>query len=182
MTGGILAFLERTGGVLGSPRATLRALAANDDARLGDVAVLMGLRLIAGQTPVQSTSGDSPVLLAQALLWLPSGEFLAAIQGLLHAASKLLPDVVAVLVASVALALFAGRKTAGRELDLAGYAWLPFLAVHTAAALLWSALGRPMSHGETLAVDGVAVAWSVAVWVMALVAVRTTPAPTREIG
>src|SRR3989442_757725 len=70
----------------------------------------------------------------------------AAVRALLQAAASALPDALAILIGAVALSLFGGARPGGaaRELDLAAYAWIPYLAVRLLAALAATALQRPL--------------------------------------
>jgi hypothetical protein len=164
----MLRFLDRVGGILVAPRETLERVSAGEGG-LNDVIVLLVAKVLA----------DQMATVARGLLGVPAFGGAAALQGLLQAASSALPDVLAILIAGVALALVGGanRRGRGRELDLAAYAWVPYLAVKVAVALVHTALGRPPGPTEEHAVDAVAIGWSVAVWLLALRAWRR-PAAT----
>lgn len=155
------------GGALVSPRSTLRRIALTDEGGLGDVGLLLGARFLVDAAPS----------LARALLWLPRGEPLPAIQGVLQTLSRLLPDVVAIVLGALALALFAGRGRdaaagRGRELDLAAYAWVPWVAVQVAAMAIHVALGRVPSATERQLAQLVGLTWSAVLWATALWVLR----------
>lgn len=163
MSAAPLAFVDRVGGVLVSPRAQLARVAAGEGG-LGDVLWLFGLRLLAG---------ESAPLIARALLSARTLGPLAAVQGVLQAVATLLPDAIGILVGAVALSLIGAavssgaRRMRGRELDLAASAWIPFLSVRVAAALLFSALGREPSRVESWVVTGLSLGWAAVVYAMA---------------
>lgn len=167
-------FVERIGALLIAPRAAMQALSRSTEGGLGDLVVLLGLRLLAGETRVGGAGADSSLMLARALSWLARGEPALLVQGLMQALSRLLPDVMAVVVGAVALALLAGRggRGGGRELDLAAAAWIPALLVKLVAALAFTALGRDPGAGEERLVDYLALGWAAGVWAVALWTLR----------
>jgi len=57
-------------------------------------------------------------------------------------------------------------------IDLAAYAWVPYLAVELAAALAFTALRRAPSRIEHHAVAALGLAWALAVWIVGLLALR----------
>ena len=79
-----------------------------------------------------------------------------------------MPDVIAILIASMLLSVLAGRRPKGSveadPLDVAAYAWVPYLTVQLASALLFTLRGHPPSTLHEQLILGVALAWSVAVW------------------
>lgn len=172
--------VARIGGVLVSPRATLRRVATGGEGGLSDVALLLGARFLV----------DEAVSLTRALWWLPRGEPLAALQGVLHALSRLLPDVVAIVLGALALTLFSGRgrdeaQGRGRELDLAAYAWVPWVAVQVAAMSCYAALGRAPGETERRLVQLAGLAWATALWATALWVLRhpaTSNPPSAEVS
>lgn len=167
--GGFLGtFLERIGGMLVRPRRTLSNVLASTEGGLGDVALLLLLHLLAGATRVGSHDADSSLLVARGLLFLSRLEPMMAVQSMLQAVSRLLPDILAIAIGSVALALFGGRRSGGRELDAAAMAWVPAVAVKTVAALAFSALGRDPSAGAQQVIDLVGLAWSAGCWALCL--------------
>lgn len=161
-------FLERIGGMLVRPRRTLSALLCSTEGGLGDVALLLLLSLLGGATRVGSHGPDSSLLVARGLLFLSRLEPMMAVQSALQAVSRLLPDILAIAIGSVALALFGGRRAGGRELDLAAMVWVPAVVVRTAGALLFTALGRDPSATEQQILDTVGLGWSAACWALAL--------------
>jgi len=167
-----MAFLERIGAVLVSPRAEMRRLSAGKDGGLGDVAILLGLRLLAGETRVGSPAPDSSLMLVRAGLWLGKLEPQLALQGALQALSRLVPDVLGIVLGAVALALLASRRTQGRELDLAAAAWIPVLLVQASVALVFSALGHDPSDLVTRLSTYLGLGWSAACWALALWTLR----------
>jgi hypothetical protein len=168
-----MGLLERIGAVVVSPGAEMRRLAASRDGGLGDVAVLLGLRLLAGETRVGSTAPDSSLMLVRAALWLGKLEPQLALQGALQALSRLVPDVLGIVLGAVALALLAARRTRGRELDLAAAAWIPVLLVQTAVALVFSALGRDPSDLVSRLSTYLGLGWSAVCWALALWTLRS---------
>ena len=158
----IAAFFDRVGGVLVHPRRTLSQVLAGRGG-LRDVAVLMGLRLVAEQAD----------LLARAVLGVRVLGVRALITGVAQAGSSLLPEMLGIVVGAVALALVGKTAARGRELDLSGYSWIAFLAVRVVAALVLTALQRAPSAVEERVIDGVALAWSAAMLGLAMIAVRT---------
>ena len=153
-------FFERVGLVLVSPREAVRQTVAGRGA--GDVAWLLTARVVCGETP----------RLARALMRLADGEVGPALMGLIGAASAVLPDVLGILIGAILLAFFAGRQKPDRTLDVAAYAWVPYLAVELMGALVWTALGREMRPREEMGVDVVAVGWATAVWIVGLIELR----------
>jgi hypothetical protein len=153
-----VTYAERIGGVLVAPRRALRA-AARSGGGLRDVGWLMVARLVCGEAP----------RLVRAAVRVQLGVD-AALGDLLSVLSTVLPDVTGVLLAAVVLSLL-GKRT-GAAIDLAAYAWVPYLAVELVGALAFSALGRAPSLWERRALDGGALAWALAVWIVALLELR----------
>jgi hypothetical protein len=149
-------FLQRIGGILVEPRATLRQNAA-PFAR--DVTVLLVLRLVCGET----------LALARALGKLSRGPA-AMLAALLSTVSAVLPDVLGILAAAIALELFAKRSA--RTLDFAMAAWVPYLAVQVASALAFTALGRAPSPPLKTAIDLAGLAWALGVLAQAFFVIR----------
>lgn len=161
-----MTFAERVGGALVSPRATLpRAAAAG--AGLRDLAILVALRLFAG---------ESLRLVRAALALEPLGAR-AAMGELVRAVLAIGPELLAVFAGAIVLGLAAGRRDRGKgsELDLAVYAWVPYLAVTCATALADTALQRVPGRPEEVA-TWIGMAWSAAVWGVALWTLRARPA------
>jgi hypothetical protein len=157
-----MSFDERIGGVLAAPRRTFARLAAGE-ARAGDVAWLVVIRLIVGEL-------DRFVRALAIGREFGAG---AAAQEILMTARVVLPDVIGILAAGVMLQLFCRSKHA---FDLAAYAWVPYLTVTVAGALWFTARGQAPSPRATSIVEGAGLAWAVAVWVVALVEARKLPA------
>lgn len=157
-----MSFDERIGGVLATPRKTFARLAAGE-ARAGDVAWLVVLRLVVGEL-------DRFVRAFAIGREFGAG---AAVQEILMTARVVLPDVVGILAAGVMLQLFCRSKHA---FDLAAYAWVPYLTVTLAGALWFTARGQSPSPRATSIVEGAGLAWAVAAWVVALVQARKLPA------
>ena len=158
-----LGFAARIGGVLVAPRATLARL-ADGDARAGDIALLMCGWLVAGWLP----------LIARAFVLGIEAGFDAGLFGLMGTFQQLLPDVLGVLLAGIMMSLFVPKQARGhgRSADLAAYAWVPYLAVQVAGSLAYSAIGHAPSPLARQVVTGVALAWAVVVWALAVDAAR----------
>jgi len=159
-----MSFSERIGGVLVAPRKTFALLAAGA-ARPSDVALLVVLRLVAGELD----------RFARAIAVMREFGVGAAAQEVLMVSSAVMPDVVGILAAGVMLQLFARAKNA---FDVAAYTWIPYLAVQLAGALYFSARGYAPSPRAHAIVEGAGVAWAVAAWIVALIEVRKLGAPT----
>ena len=164
--------VERIGGVLVAPRATMVRLLSTREGGLGDATLVLVLRWLAGETRVGGASGDSAMLLGRAVRALGKGDPTQAVQLGLGSLSRLTVDFLAIVVGSVLLALLGGRRSGGRELDLAAMAWVPALVVKVAAALAFTALGREPSAGEERLVDWLALGWASACWAVALWTLR----------
>jgi hypothetical protein len=163
-------FLDRVGGIVVHPRATLRATAATGEGGLRDVAILLFLRVLAGET----------LTIAKAFLSLPSMGLGGMLRELSRAAMAIVPDVLGILIAAVLMALLAGRKSRaarGSELDVAAYAWVPYLVVSVATALILSIAGYSGGLVEKIAIV-IALGWSAAVWILGLIELRATGAAT----
>jgi hypothetical protein len=160
-----MSFVERVGGVLVAPRAAMRAaLAAPPGRGAADVALLIALRVVAGETPRLVRAWDA----------LVEHGGRAALMRLVVAVSQVLPDVLGILIGAVTISLGAGRRKSGdRGLDLAAYAWVPYLAVQLVFALAFSALRYAPPAWVQTAVAGVALTWSVAVWAIGLACARS---------
>jgi hypothetical protein len=152
--------LDRIGAALLTPRQAVRQIDAGQGTR--DVFWLLIARVVAGETP----------RLARALVRGGEGNLSAALSGILGAASAVLPDLLGILVGAILLSLFAGKKKPDRTLDVAACAWIPYLTVTLGGALLFTALGRPMTPLEQHLVDGLAVGWASLVWVLGLVELK----------
>jgi len=153
---------ERIGGVLAAPRRTFARLGAGE-ARPSDIAWLIVFRLVSGELD----------RFARAIGTAREWGIGAAAQEMLVIATAVLPDVVAILAAGMLLQLFSRSKHA---FDVAAYAWVPYLAVQLAGALLFSALRHsPGPHAQT-AMQALGVAWALGVWIVALVELRRRPA------
>lgn len=152
--------IDRIGLVLVSPRAAVRAAAAGQGS--SDVTWLLALRVVCGETP----------RVVRALVRLGQGEPVTALMGLVGAASAVLPDVLGILTGAIVLSLLGGRKKPDRTLDVAAYAWVPYLAVSLAGALVFSGLSRPMRPLEERVVNALAVGWATVVWLLGLVELR----------
>ncbi len=172
---GEVTFAERVGGVLVRPRATLAA-AVEGGHGAADVALLLVLKVLASET----------VALARAVMEVPLVGPSALLRGVAHAVGSAAFDVAAIAVAAIVMRLLAGpektdlrgelprRGRAGSELDLAAYAWVPWLAVSLAVWLADTALGRSPGAVEANAARGIAACWAGAVWVLGLLALRSS--------
>ena len=160
----VMGFLDRVGGVLVAPRRTLAGVVEGKGG-LGDVAVLMVLRLLAEQMDV----------LARAVLGFSMLGARGLMAGIAGAASPLLPELLGILLGAVVIALAPGKLmkgARGRELDIAGFAWVPFLAVRMVGALVFTGLGRAPVRGEEYAIDGIALAWAGGVLALGILAAQ----------
>ncbi len=163
-----MRFDERIGGVLAAPRRTFARLGAGE-ARPSDVAWLLVLRLVAGELD----------RLARAVGVAREFGVAAAAQEILAVASVVLPDVVGILAAGVLMQLLSRSK---RAFDVAAYAWVPYLTVQLAGALIYSARGVVPSAAARALIEGFGVAWALGVWIVALVELRKLPAETPDGG
>ncbi|HZS35899.1 MAG TPA: hypothetical protein VFF06_03685 [Polyangia bacterium] len=158
-------FAERVGGVLVAPRRALEAAARAPQGRgVGDVTWLIAARLVAGEAP----------RLVRAAARLRAFGVGAGVQSLASVAGQVLPDVAGVLIASMVMSLFlpASRARAGSPIDVAAYAWVPYLAVELLAALAFTALGRAPSPTEKHVADAIALGWALAIWIVGLIVLR----------
>jgi hypothetical protein len=157
-----MRFDERIGGVLIAPRKTFAALAAGA-ARPSDVALLVILRLVAGELD----------RLARAIGTARDIGVGAAAQEILATTSAVLPDIIGILAAGMVMQLFSRAKHA---FDVAAYVWIPYLVVQVVGALVFTALGRAPSARAHAALEWTGVAWAAAAWIIALVEMRKLPA------
>jgi hypothetical protein len=155
-----MSLLHRIGAILLTPREAVRQIVAGQGA--SDAAWLIAARVIAGETP----------RIARALVRGWEGGVMAALSGLVSTFTVVLPDVLGILMGAILLSFFAGRKKPDRTLDVAASAWIPYLTVQLAGALLFTALGRPLGPTEQHIVDGVAVGWALIVWGVGLLELR----------
>ena len=86
--------------------------------------------------------------------------------------SAILPDLLGILLGAIALELVGRRAGPSRTLDLAGYAWVPYLAVQVISALAFTAIGSAPAPPVKLAVDLAGVAWALGVWGAAVFVIR----------
>jgi hypothetical protein len=157
-----MGFAERVGGVLVAPRRTLARLAAGEQ-RAGDVAWLVIGWLVAAYLPQLVHAG----LVARAL-GADNG-----LQALLVTVSQLLPDVLGIFAAGMVMSLFLPKAARAAGLDLAGYAWVPYLLVQLVGSLVFTALGTVPSPLVRKAVTAVGLVWGLVIWGLALAAART---------
>jgi hypothetical protein len=160
----MMRFDERIGGVLIAPRKTFARLAAGE-ARPSDVALLLILRLVAGELD----------RFARAIGTARDIGVGAAAQEILASTSVVLPDIIGILAAGVLMQLFTRAKHA---FDVAAYVWIPYLVVQLAGALAYSALGHAQSPRAHVVLEWAGVAWAAAAWIVALVEARKLPAAT----
>jgi Yip1-like protein len=158
-----MTFTERIGGVLVAPRQTFAKL-ARGAARPSDVAWLLLLRLVAGELD----------RFAHAIAVGREFGGGAALQEILTVSTTVLPDVIAILAAGMLLQLLSRAKNA---FDVAGYAWIPYLAVQLAGALYFTARRYPPSPRALSILEAVGVAWALAVLVVAVVETRKLEVP-----
>jgi hypothetical protein len=163
-----LGFAGRIGGVLVAPRPTLARLAGGE-LRAGDVAWLVLAWLLAAYLPQLVHAG-----LVGAGIGVDAG-----LQALLATVSALLPDVLGILVAGMMMSLFLPRAARSHGLDLAGYAWVPYLTVQLVGSFVFTLRGRAASPAMQQLVTAIGLGWGVAVWALALSAARDAAAPTQ---
>jgi hypothetical protein len=163
--------LERIGAPLVAPgRAMREAVNATQGRGATDVAWLMAARIVCGETPRLVRSWYRGVELGAG----------AGIQGVIATVQTVLPDLVGILVAALVMSLLAGSapKRAPNEpvpadaLDVAAYAWVPYLCIQMAAAVYFSLRGLPPSLRTQWIVTGLSLAWAAVVWVFGLIALR----------
>lgn len=161
-----LGFDARIGGVLVAPRRTLGRLAAGE-ARASDVVWLLVARLVAGELP----------RLVRALVMARDYGGRVGLNALLAVVRDLMPDVLGILIGGFVLQLFVprGARGYGRSFDLAAYAWIPYLAVELVGALGYTVRGYAPSATANGVITGVALAWALAVWTLALLQARRLP-------
>ena len=157
-----MRFDERIGGVLAAPGRTFARLGAGA-ARPSDIAWLLVLRLASGELD----------RFARAVGMGREWGVGAAAQEFLVIATAVLPDVIGILAAGLLLQLFSRARHA---FDVAAYAWVPYLAVQLAGALVFTALHRAPSPNARTVIEGLGLAWALAVWIVALVELRKLPA------
>jgi len=162
-----MRFDERIGGVLAAPRRTFARLGAGE-ARPSDIAWLLVFKLVA----------DRLDALARAIGTARDLGIGPAAQEVLATASAVLPDVVGILAAGILMQLFSRAR---RAFDVAAYAWVPYLAVQLAGALVMTALRVAPGHELRALLDGAGVAAALAAWVVALVELRKLPAEPTEV-
>lgn len=153
----------RIGGVLVAPRRTLAALAAGE-ARAGDVTLLLVLRVVCAEV----------VGLVRAGLLVRDEGLGAGISAVLSTFTAILPDLVAILAGGMLLSALVhkGARGWGRAFDLAAYAWIPYLAVKTMSAIVYTALQVLPSARVEYWSTVVGVAWGLVVWAFAVQAAR----------
>jgi hypothetical protein len=155
----VSGFAARIGGVLAAPRVTLAAL-VDGEARAADIGWLLVAKLVCGNLPhlvraLASGLADGPI-------------------AALSVVAVLLPDVLGVLLAGLVMSLFVDARARGytRVYEVAAYAWVPYLAVELASALLFTALAMAPPQWAQRLVGSVAIGWAVVVWTLALLAAR----------
>lgn len=154
----------RLGGVLVAPRATLEAL-SRGGARAGDVAWLIVARaLIVG----------APRLARAVVRGLEYGP-MAALQGVLMTAQAVVPDVIGVTLAGMLMSLAVSRRRApsgADAMDVAAYAYVPWLAIWIATAAYGAIAGAPLPEPASQVALAVGLGWGAAVWALGLAALR----------
>ena len=162
-----LGFAGRIGGILVEPRRTLARLAAGE-LRAGDIGWLVLAWLVAAYLPQ----------LVHAVLLGRAAGVEAGFQALLSTVSALLPDVLGILVAGIVMSLFLPRSARTSALDLAAYAWVPYLAVQLAGSFIFTLRGRAASPLVQELVTAVGLGWAVVIWALALAAAKDVSSPT----
>jgi hypothetical protein len=160
-----LGLVDRVGAALVSPRALLsQEVRAVHGRGMADVAVLLLVRLVVTELPD----------LARAIaLGLDHGPLFGLISAL-RTSEQIVPDLAGILVGAVALSVLGGTaaRRHGRSLDLAAYAYVPYLAIAAAAWAFAALRGHDPSRDKEALAYGLALAWSLAVWILALLAAR----------
>jgi hypothetical protein len=154
-----MSFIDRVGTALVAPR---RALAAADAGRGGmpDALLLVLLKVVCTETPLLVASLWSLVVLGP-------GVALSAL--LARLAGVIGTDLLLLTVGGVAIFAFAGpRRDATRDFDLGAVAWIPVLAVDTVATLVTRLAGVELGGVARTSLQVVALAWMVAVCLLAV--------------
>jgi hypothetical protein len=166
-----MSFFSRIGGVLVAPRRTFAQL-ADGQVRGADVAWLLAAKLLVE---------DLPALVRACFVAGEEGVARGAQLVLVTARNDLLSDILGILIAGVIMSFFVAKESRGygRTLELAAYAWIPYLACELVSALFFTARGYlPEPHTQQL-VDGAALAWATVAWTFALLAARV---PKEEVA
>jgi hypothetical protein len=161
-----LGFAGRIGGILVEPRRTLARLAAGE-LRAGDIGWLVLAWLVAAYLPQ---------LVHAALLGRAVGVE-AGFQAVLSTVSALLPDVLGILVAGIVMSFFLPRSARSNALDLAAYAWIPYLAVQLAGSFVFTLRGRAASPLVQELVTAAGLVWALVIWALALAAAKDAVSP-----
>jgi len=77
------------------------------------------------------------------------------------------------------MSLFLPRTARSQGLDLAGYAWVPYLLVQLVGSFVFTLRGRAASPAMQQLVTAIGLGWAVAVWALALAAARDAAAATQ---
>lgn len=160
------SFVDRIGAALAAPRIALAAADVESAAgRTGtDAALLLLFSVLALHTTQVVVS-----------VWLgvvdSVGSGAGALMSLIGRSVGV--DLVFILVAGVVVTLAAGgRRSVGRDFDLACVAYVPFVTVKLAAQLVVDVAGVPPTHGLRVAVLIAAFGWAAVVLALAVVRAR----------
>lgn len=170
------AHVDRLGGMLVSPRRTIRRLLSEDRGGLGGI-LLWLVVLIASTSPVRT---------GRALLVARTGLVDGALQFLVFLQPRLLPLLLAVAVAAALMVLVGGRGglSYGRALDVASYLLVPAMLLMAVGTIL-STLGLELwflphrtlrgSIGQRATYIAVSFGWSLVLLALTLAELRRWP-------
>lgn len=176
-----ISHVRRLGGMLVSPRRTLRALVTGTEGRVGEIALWLVL-LAAAVSPVRT---GRAILVGRVAVIDGVWAFLA------HLQVRLFVPVVAVLIVAVLLMAASGprRLSFDRAMDVAGFLLVPVLLLTALGVLLraggvdlWFLPHRTLRGGLAARAIYVAVGygWSLVLLAVALYELRAGGAPADE--
>ena len=164
-------FLQRIGAVLVNPMAAQREAAQQRGGRGAvDIGFLLAIVWLAEQLPV----------LAHAFFRALSLGAGAGFQSLIGALYSLLPTILGVMMGAFVMSLLAGKPKErapdqpppADAVDLSAYAVVPFVVVTASIDFYFSMRGYAPSEIFLRVATAVALAWSIAVWLCGVVALR----------
>jgi len=152
-------FVDRVGAALVAPR---RALAAADAGVGGmpDALLLVLAKIICTETPLLVASLWSLVVIGPGAMFATLAARLGAVVG---------TDLFLLAGGGIVVTLLAGRRRdATRDFDLAAVAWIPVLAVDTAATLVTRLAGIELGGVMRTVLQVIALAWMLAGCILAI--------------